>query len=68
MLLGGGSAPEDGIFRFKAGFSKSCSWLYTSNVVYDQQLYCLLCEARDAWDQEIGVHAPSTDFFPAYRR
>jgi hypothetical protein len=68
LLLGGGSAPEDGIFRFKAGFSKSRSWLYTSNVVYDQQLYCLLCEARDAWDQEIGVHAPSTDFFPAYRR
>ena len=68
LLLGGGSEPEDGIFRFKAGFSKSRSWLYTSNVVYDQQLYRLLCDARDAWDQEMGIPAPSTDFFPAYRR
>ena len=68
LLLGGGSEPEDGIFRFKAGFSKSRSWLYTSNVVYDQPLYRLLCEARDAWDQESGIEVIPTDFFPAYRR
>ena len=68
LLLGGGSEPDDGIFRFKAGFSKSRSWLYTSNVVYDQQLYRLLCDARDAWDQESGIEVLPTDFFPAYRR
>ena len=64
LLLGGGSEPEDGIFRFKAGFSKSRSWLYTSNVVYDQQLYRLLCEARDAWDQERGFKRHRRISFP----
>jgi hypothetical protein len=67
LLLGGGLDPNDGIFRFKAGFSKSRSWLYTSNVVYDQQLYRRVCEAREAWDKEMGIETLSTNFFPAYR-
>jgi hypothetical protein len=67
LLLGGGSEPNDGIFRFKVGFSKNRSWLYTSNVVHDQRLYCRVCEAREAWDKEMGIEALSTDFFPAYR-
>jgi len=67
LFLGGGSQPNDGLFRFKVGFSNSRSWLYTSNVVYDQQLYRRVCEAREAWDKERGIEPPSTDFFPAYR-
>jgi len=67
LLLGGGAEPNDGIFRFKAGFSKNRSWLYTSNAVYDEQLYSRLCEARSEWDRVVGNQERSTDFFPAYR-
>jgi hypothetical protein len=68
LFLGGGLEPEDGIFRFKAGFSNERAWFYTANAVYDQGLYRRLCEARDGWDRARGIQPRSSDFFPAYRR
>ena len=68
LHLGGGLHAEDGIFRFKAGFSSCRSWLYTSGIIYNEPLYRDLCRARDAWDQANSIQATSSDFFPTYRR
>ena len=68
LFLGGGFEPEDGIFRFKAGFSRERAWLYTANAIYDEPLYRQLCEARELWDRAQGISSKSYDFFPAYRR
>jgi Acetyltransferase (GNAT) domain len=68
LHLGGGNDPEDGIFRFKAGFSNRRSWFYTSNAIYDTQAYSRLCEVRNTWDLSNGLQSLTTQFFPAYRR
>jgi lipid II:glycine glycyltransferase (peptidoglycan interpeptide bridge formation enzyme) len=67
LFLGGGFAPEDGIFRFKAGFSRRRAWLYTSDVVYDPERYRQLCDARKLWDQRQRISSELDDFFPVYR-
>jgi hypothetical protein len=67
LVLGGGARVRDGVFRFKALFSKSRAWLYTTNVVHDRRLYGQLCQAHAAWNAARGLPARSDDFFPAYR-
>ncbi len=68
LFLGGGVSADDGVFRFKAGFSKRRAPLKTSERIYDEPRYRQLCELRDEWDREGGRPSPPSDFFPAYRR
>ena len=68
LLLGGGAEPDDGLFRFKAGFSGDRAWFYTANVTYEPRLYRQLCAARDEWDRVQGREPEPSDFFPGYRR
>lgn len=64
MLLGGGYEPDDGVFRFKAGFSPLRAQFCTYRRVHDEHTYRALL---DAWSAYFGeAHSPS-GFFPAYR-
>jgi len=61
LHLGGGvGAREDGLYKFKVGFSRLRSPFHTWRVICDPKRYSQLAEAAGAFD------APA--FFPAYRR
>lgn len=63
MLLGGGYAPDDGIFRFKAAFSRQRLPFRVYRRVHDPDAYRSLAEA---WSAHHG-RPPVSDFFPSYR-
>lgn len=64
MLFGGGYRENDGIFRFKAGFSPLRVQFCTYQRVHDNQAYKLL---TGSWSEYYGVGSPPTGFFPEYR-
>jgi hypothetical protein len=64
MLLGGGYKPDDGVFRFKAGFSPLRARFSTYQRIHDAHDYKDLI---DAWSAYYGVTHPCAGFFPAYR-
>ncbi|MGN7469758.1 GNAT family N-acetyltransferase [Brevibacillus sp. SAFN-007a] len=62
LLLGGGNRDGDGLFRFKASFSKTGHYPYwMGKRVHDPAAYRLLCEKNQANRAGDGA------FFPAYR-
>jgi len=67
--LGGGvtSSPEDSLFRFKSGFSKSAATLYTYQRVHDEEIYNYLCQLKKQYEVSINDENQS-DYFPLYRR
>jgi serine/alanine adding enzyme len=64
MLLGGGYKKNDGVFRFKAGFSPLRAEFCTYRKVHDEQAYKTLSRAWSAYYQ---ADLSEADFFPAYR-
>jgi hypothetical protein len=66
LILGGGFRPNDGIFRFKCGFSPLTAKFYTYRRVHMQDIYDRLCQD---WMREHGQ--PKTvegySHFPLYR-
>ena len=64
LILGGGYAPDDGIFRFKASFSPERATLMLARRIHDARAYEALVQA---WREYHGPDADPTGFFPAYR-
>ncbi len=64
MLCGGGYAPDDGVFRFKAGFSPLRAPFRTYKRIHDAAAYT---ELLRAWSAHHGGSAPRARYFPAYR-
>jgi serine/alanine adding enzyme len=64
LLLGGGYKNNDGVFRFKAGFSPLRASFSTYRRVHDRQAFEAL---NKAWSEYYGIDPSETDFFPAYR-
>ncbi len=68
--LGGGvsSAPDDSLFRFKAGFSEARAMLYTYGRVIDETTYRELSRCKRAFElRQLGCESDSA-YFPLYRR
>ncbi len=69
-VLGGGYAPDDGIFRYKKAFAPNgLTPYYTSSRVFDQGVYDRLVDSRRAAGQRRG-HSDwqtSRNYFPEYR-
>jgi lipid II:glycine glycyltransferase (peptidoglycan interpeptide bridge formation enzyme) len=66
--LGGGIQPDDGVFRFKSGFSKSQALLFSCGRIHDQNRYTQLCSIKESWDLSRNIPPQQSSFFPAYRR
>lgn len=64
MILGGGYASDDGVFRFKANFSPLRARFCTYRRIHDPAAYAAL---TDAWSAFHGEAPPRNGFFPAYR-
>ena len=64
MVLGGGYQPDDGVFYFKANFSRLRERFCTYKRVHDAETYSALTRA---WSDKHAGHPPGTDFFPSYR-
>lgn len=64
MLLGGGYAPGDGIFRFKAGFSPLRARFRTYQRVHDADAHAALVHA---WSASHGGRAAPEGYFPSWR-
>lgn len=64
LVLGGGYRDDDGIFRFKASFSRHRAPFYTYRHVHLPELYS---ELERNWCQHAGVTALPDGFFPSYR-
>ncbi|MGD8239947.1 MAG: GNAT family N-acetyltransferase [Armatimonadota bacterium] len=67
LHLGGGTAPDDGLFRFKAGFSPERRPFCTYQRVFMPDRYEHLCELRSEYLGTDGADADPS-FFPAYRQ
>ncbi len=63
MLFGGGKDQNDGVLRFKAGFSPLRALFSIYRRTHDNAIYQTLTDAWSAYYQT----PPRTDFFPAYR-
>jgi len=64
MVCGGGYEPDDGVFRFKAGFSPLRARFQVYKRVRDRDAYEALVRA---WCAHHGAPPPRAGFFPAYR-
>lgn len=64
MLLGGGYMPDDGVFRFKAGFSPLRARFRTYRRIHDADSYAALARA---WSALHGGRDLPSDYFPGYR-
>lgn len=67
LHLGGGTRPNDGLFRFKQGFSRNTLEYWLAKSVLQKDEYLTLCKARA---QLLGVNLEQLDaagFFPTYR-
>lgn len=68
LNLGGGlGGRQDGLFRFKAGFSGLRGRFLVSRCVFDRGKYESLCEQRSRWMSESGAAVLDPAFFPRYR-
>jgi hypothetical protein len=69
FVLGGGTAPRDGIFRYKLSFAPEGDVpFHAGQRVFDPAAYGRLLAARGAWEAKGGVEwSPRSGFFPAYR-
>lgn len=66
--LGGGYEPNDSLFQFKNSFSKTTADFYTYSKVHNQEMYKVLCQARDKYDRLQGRKITESSYFPQYRR
>jgi dTDP-4-amino-4,6-dideoxygalactose transaminase len=64
LILGGGYQPDDGIFRFKAGFSPLRARFHVYRHVHLPDEYAQVCTT---WLSYYGRHELELDCFPAYR-
>jgi lipid II:glycine glycyltransferase (peptidoglycan interpeptide bridge formation enzyme) len=64
LLCGGGHAPDDGVFRFKASFSPLRARFRVYRRVHDAAAYAALTRA---WALHHGAAGEGNGFFPAYR-
>ena len=64
MILGGAYTDGDGVFRFKANFSRLRANFYTYQRIHDEVAFDELV-AR--WYRRYPGAGPRSDFFPAYR-
>jgi len=64
LILGGGYQPDDGIFRFKAGFSPLRARFHVYRHVHLPDEYAQVCTA---WLSYYGRHELEPNYFPAYR-
>lgn len=68
--LGGGvtSLSDDNLFRFKRGFSSKTKTLYTYHRVLNNEVYDVLCRAKEQHELlKMGMLSDSY-YFPVYRR
>jgi hypothetical protein len=65
FVLGGGHRPNDGVFRFKAGFSPRRAAFSVVRRVHIDAAYASLCEA---WSRYYGCPVDPYGFFPPYRQ
>lgn len=67
-VLGGGMAPGDGLFRYKASFGPGeTAPYYVRRIVRDRGVYDALVESRRLREAEAGVQwEPAEGFFPEY--
>ena len=70
LYMGGGAtlAPDDGIYRFKSGFSKHTVTLYAACRILDEGTYDALCRIKARSEQHLAQPPANPDFFPFYRR
>lgn len=70
LYMGGGAtlAPDDGIYRFKSGFSKHTVMLYTACRVLDGETYDALGRIKERHERQVAQIPANPDFFPLYRR
>jgi lipid II:glycine glycyltransferase (peptidoglycan interpeptide bridge formation enzyme) len=64
LILGGGYAPNDGIFRFKASFSPERAKFFVYRCVHRFETYEALCRS---WSSLYGREGESSVYFPRYR-
>jgi hypothetical protein len=64
LLCGGGYEAEDGVFRFKAGFSPLRARFCTYKRIHDVEAYEALTRA---WSAHHAGRSPRPGYFPAYR-
>lgn len=69
FVLGGGSAPQDGIHRYKLSFAPNGSVPYRiGSRIFSQNCYDKLIEARRTFERARGLDwNPDPTYFPAYR-
>jgi len=66
--LGGGYQPNDSLFNFKLSFSKTTADFYTYSKVHNEDIYKLLCQAKDRHDKLNKENNLKPGYFPEYRR
>jgi len=68
--LGGGYQPNDGLFHFKSGFSKTFAEFFVYKKIHNLEYYNTLCLKRDKYEKSLIPDSKVKDpgFFPEYRR
>jgi len=64
LTLGAGYQPEDGVFRFKASFSRARQPFYVYKRIHLPQEYALL---ERSFRESSGLRTVSVNYFPVYR-
>jgi lipid II:glycine glycyltransferase (peptidoglycan interpeptide bridge formation enzyme) len=68
LHLGGGvGGREDGVFRFKSGFSDQTHRFSVWRYIVDQDVYRELVDQKRQWNEARVLEVVDKDFFPAYR-
>jgi hypothetical protein len=67
-VLGGGAAPEDGIYRYKRSFEPDGIYpFYIRKIVHNKSIYEELLKYRDKYERAKGGNwVPRENFFPLY--
>jgi len=67
LFLGGGLGSDDGLFRFKAGFSKLRLPFQIIRMVRNSSIYEELCFRHDKWLMDNCFECLDKKYFPRYR-
>ncbi len=67
--LGGGttSDPDDSLLYFKRGFSERLHDFAVWRWILSPEVYQRLCAEKTQWDEQHGLRAAATNYFPEYR-
>lgn len=66
--LGGGYEPKDSLLNFKLSFSKETADFFAYQKIHNPEIYKLLCQARNKYDQIHKIAKGRSDYFPEYRK